>query len=80
MKLLLGAGVPVDHVNNLGWTALHEAIVLGNGSPDHVETVGLLLAGGPDPTIRDGDGVLPRDLAAARNYTQIVDLIERNSQ
>lgn len=79
VKLLLEAGVPVDHVNNLGWTALHEAIVLGNGSTEHVETVGLLLASGADPTIRDGNGVLPRDLAAARGYNQIVDLIERAS-
>lgn len=30
VKLLIAAGVPVDHVNNLGWTAMHEAIILGD--------------------------------------------------
>ena len=29
---LLDAGIQVDHVNELGWTALHEAIILGKGS------------------------------------------------
>jgi uncharacterized protein len=28
---LLRAGIEVDHINNLGWTALHEAIILGDG-------------------------------------------------
>ena len=55
------------------------AIVLGNGSKDHVETVRLLLAHGADPTIRDGNGVLPRELAAARGYDQIVALLEKAS-
>jgi uncharacterized protein len=29
------AGAPLDHVNNLHWTALIEAIVLGDGGPRH---------------------------------------------
>ena len=28
---LIAAGAPLDHVNNLGWTALMEAVVLGDG-------------------------------------------------
>ncbi len=76
IRLLLAAGVPVDHVNDLGWTAVHEAIVLGDGSSRQVETVRLLLDGGADVTIRDRDGVLPRDLAARRGYTEIVDLVD----
>ena len=71
------AGVPVNHVNDLGWTALHEAIVLGNGDRDHVTTVRLLLAGGADPTIRDENGVLPRRLAASRGYDAIVAEIDK---
>ena len=31
VKLLIAAKAPLNHVNNLGWTALMEAIVLGNG-------------------------------------------------
>ncbi|MDP9398442.1 MAG: ankyrin repeat domain-containing protein, partial [Actinomycetota bacterium] len=56
---LLRAGVEVDHVNRLGWTALLEAIILGEGGPAHVETVRLLLAGGADPNLPDRDGVTP---------------------
>ncbi|MFC0673872.1 ankyrin repeat domain-containing protein [Brachybacterium hainanense] len=76
VAILLEAGVPVDHVNNLGWTALHEAIVLGDGGPDQVETVRLLLAGGADPSIPDGNGTSPRDLAAQRGFDEIVALLE----
>ena len=32
-------GVDVDHVNNLGWTALHESVLLGDGTARYVETV-----------------------------------------
>ena len=31
VKLLIAAKAPLNHVNNLGWTALMESIVLGNG-------------------------------------------------
>ncbi len=33
---LIDAGAPLDHINNLGWTALVEAVVLGDGGPDHI--------------------------------------------
>jgi ankyrin repeat protein len=54
---LLQAGVAVNHVNNLGWTALHEAVILGKGTPEYVDTVRLLLAAGADrdkPAADDG--------------------------
>lgn len=73
---LIGAGVPVDHVNRLGWTGLHEAIVLGTGGEEHTEVVRLLLAAGADPNLPDGEGTSPRDLAAARGYARMVELIE----
>lgn len=79
VKLLIDAGVPVNHINNLHWTALHEAIVLGTGSPAHIETVRLLIEGGADVTIADGNGVSPRDLAASRGYREIVALIDAAS-
>ena len=75
--ILLEAGVDPNHINNLNWTALHEAIVLGDGSDTYVDVVRTLIEGGADITIRDGDGVLPRDLAAARGYDEIVALLER---
>ncbi|OZB89820.1 MAG: hypothetical protein B7X41_00785 [Microbacterium sp. 14-71-5] len=76
VRILLAAGVDPNHVNNLHWTALHEAIVLGDGTRMYVDIVRALIAGGADVTIRDGDGVLPRDLAAARGYRDIVAAID----
>lgn len=76
VRILLAAGVDVNHINRLNWTALHEAIVLGDGSAEHIEVVRLLLDGGADPTIPDGEGVLPRDLAASRGYHAMVTLID----
>ena len=78
IKILLAAGVPVNHVNDLGWTALHEAIVLGDGGPKQVESVRLLLDGGADPGIPDGNGVLPRELADLQGYTEIVNVLDEH--
>ncbi|MGB5865340.1 MAG: ankyrin repeat domain-containing protein, partial [Sulfitobacter sp.] len=36
---LVAGGAPLDHINNLAWTALIEAVVLGDGGPDHIKTV-----------------------------------------
>jgi ankyrin repeat protein len=31
VRALLGTAIDVDHVNRLGWTALLEAVILGDG-------------------------------------------------
>lgn len=77
VKILLSAGVDPNHINNLHWTALHEAIVLGDGSQVYADIVSALIAGGADVTIRDGEGVLPRDLAVSRGYRAIVMAIDK---
>jgi ankyrin repeat protein len=56
VKILIAADVPVNHVNNLGWTALQESILLNDGGPRQQEVVRLLLAAGADPDIRDPQG------------------------
>jgi uncharacterized protein len=69
---LVQAGVDVDHVNNLGWTALHEAIILGDGSRRYVDTVRVLVAAGADVTLRSRrDGVSPLDHARAKDHDEI---------
>jgi ankyrin repeat protein len=75
VRRLLAAGAPVDHVNNLGWTALIEAVVLGDGGPDHQATVTALLAAGADTSIPDRTGATPLQLAEARGYDTIAALI-----
>ena len=49
---LIAGKAPLDHVNNLGWTALIEAIVLGDGGARHQATVAALIKGGADLTIQ----------------------------
>ncbi|WP_407566298.1 ankyrin repeat domain-containing protein [Streptomyces sp. 184] len=69
--------IDVDHVNDLGWTALLEAVILGDGGRDHREIVALLLAADADPDIADKDGVTPLRHARNRGFTEIADLLER---
>ncbi|HEY3558906.1 MAG TPA: ankyrin repeat domain-containing protein [Kribbella sp.] len=69
---LIRAGVAVDHVNNLGWTALHEAVILGKGTPEYVDTVRLLIAAGADrdkPAVNDG--ATPVQAANDRGHTAV---------
>ena len=75
VKALVEAGAPLDHVNNLGWTALIEAVILGDGGPRHIETVKILLAGDADISIEDRQGRTPLRHAEARNYKEIATLI-----
>ena len=75
VRRLIAGGAPLDHVNNLGWTALIEAIILGDGGPDHVATVKALLDAGADPEITDKKGASPLHHATARRYIDIADLL-----
>lgn len=77
VRRLIEGGAPLDHVNNLGWTALIEAVVLGDGGPDHIATVRALVGAGADATIADRDGVTPLQHAEARGYGEIAALIRQ---
>jgi ankyrin repeat protein len=69
---LIQAGTDVDHVNRLGWTALHEAIILGNGSERYVDTVRILVAGGADVELPSASGnISPLNHAEANNQTAV---------
>jgi hypothetical protein len=68
VRQLIAAGAPLDHVNNLHWTALIEAIVLGDGGPRHRSTVQLLLDAGANTQLTDRAGRTPLQLAQARRY------------
>jgi ankyrin repeat protein len=75
VRRLVAAGAPLDHVNNLGWTALIEAVILGDGGPDHVAVVRALLAAGADRTIADRGGVTPLQHARTRGYGEMERLL-----
>ena len=74
---LIQANIKINHINNLGWTALHEAIILGNGSRRYVDTVLVLVAGGADlrlPSQRDQ--ISPLDHATAKGHKEIAKVLE----
>ena len=70
-ELLTRTDVNVNHVNNLGWTALLEAIVLSNGGERHQRIVQLLVDHGANINIADKDGVTPLKHAQARGFKEI---------
>ena len=76
VRQLIAAGAPLDHVNNLHWTALIEAIVLGDGGPRHQACVRALLEAGASTQLTDREGRAPLALARTRGYTRMVELLE----
>jgi uncharacterized protein len=73
---LIAAGAPLDHVNNLHWTAVIELIVLGNGGRRHQETLRALIQGGANLQLADRQGNTPLVLARSRGYAEMVRLLE----
>ncbi|MEV5607876.1 ankyrin repeat domain-containing protein [Streptomyces sp. NPDC052225] len=67
--------IDVDHVNRLGWTALLEAVILGDGGRPHQEIVELLITAGATPDLPDGDGLTPLDHAERRGFAEIAGLL-----
>ncbi|QUS56027.1 ankyrin repeat domain-containing protein [Pseudovibrio brasiliensis] len=76
VSMLIDAGAPLDHVNNLGWTALLEATILGDGSEPYQAIVEKLVEAGANKTIADRNGSLPIDHARNKGHTEIVELLE----
>ncbi|MGZ5237433.1 MAG: ankyrin repeat domain-containing protein, partial [Caldimonas sp.] len=76
VRRLIGAGAPLDHVNNLHWTALIEAVVLGDGRSRHQAVVAALLKAGASTALADRAGKTSLQLARERGYAEIVQLLE----
>jgi len=77
VRILIKAGAPLDHVNNLHWTALIESIVLGQGGPRHVATLKALVEAGASTKLADRGGNTPLALAKGRNYIEMVAILEK---
>lgn len=80
VRRLIGAGAPIDHINNLQWTALIEAVVLGDGGPDHIATVKALVEAGANINIGDRNGVTPLQHAVSRGYEEIAAILREADQ
>ena len=77
VKQLIAAGAPLDHVNNLHWTALIESIVLGDGGPRHTETLRALVSAGANLQLADRNGNTPLRLAQGRGYKAMVEILAK---
>ncbi len=71
VRRVAATGINIDHVNDLGWTALLEAVILGDGSQPYREIVAVLLAAGADPMLADRDGVTAREHAVRLGHTHL---------
>lgn len=76
VKLLLTTQIDVDHVNDLGWTCLLEAVILGDGGTAHQDIVRMVLEKGADPNLADKDGVTPLAHAKAKGQKEIAKIIK----
>jgi len=77
VQILIKAGAPLDHVNNLTWTALMESIVLGDGGKRHTETLRALVQAGANVNIPDRAGITPLAHARGRGYKAMAQILEK---
>lgn len=77
VQILIKAGAPLDHVNNLTWTALMESIVLGDGGKRHTETLRALVQAGANVNIPDRAGITPLAHARGRGYKEMAQILEK---
>lgn len=77
VRTLIAAKAPLDHVNNLGWTAVIESIVLGDGGKRHVATLKALVDAGANINLADRSGETPLTLARRRGFKEMVAILEK---
>ncbi len=75
VRRLIAAKAPLDHVNNLGWTALIESIVLGDGGARHLATLQALVDAGANVNLADRNGLTPLHLAEGNGYRDMADAL-----
>jgi ankyrin repeat protein len=79
VRQLIAAGAPLDHVNNLHWTAVIESIVLGDGGARHQRTLQALIGAKANLQLADRTGRTPLQLAQSRGYAEMVRMLEAAS-
>jgi ankyrin repeat protein len=79
VRRVVETGVDLDHVNDLGWTALLETVILGDGGRRHREIVRILLGAGANPEINDHDGVTALQHAERRGFDEMAAILRRPS-
>ncbi|MBT2648740.1 ankyrin repeat domain-containing protein [Bacillus sp. ISL-34] len=74
-ELLTKTDIDVNHVNDLGWTALLEAIILNDGDRKQQQTVQLLIDHGADVNIPDNCGMNPLQHAREKGFKEIEQIL-----
>lgn len=69
--------IAVNHVNDLDWTALLEAVILGKGTGAWQRIVQTLVDHGADVTIADRNGVTALQHARNSGFTTIAEILQR---
>ncbi|WP_374754733.1 ankyrin repeat domain-containing protein [Dyadobacter koreensis] len=78
IELLKDKKFPINHINNLGWTALLEVMVIGKGGIEtQTKITKLLIDAGCDVNIPDKDGVTSLTHARRNGYREIVTMLEK---
>lgn len=78
VRRVVQTDVDINHINDLGWTALLEAVILGDGGQNHQEIVQILLEAGAEPAITDHDGLTALQHAERRGYQKIARLLRQS--
>ncbi|GAB4075234.1 hypothetical protein GCM10028778_27380 [Barrientosiimonas marina] len=76
-ELLTHSDTDVNHINDLNWTALLEAVILGDGGEKHQKIVQLLVDHGADVHIADGEGVTPLQHAQEQEFKEIEAILKK---
>jgi uncharacterized protein len=75
VRRVVRTDIDVNHVNDLGWTALLEAVILGDGSKRYQQIVTILLNAGANPRIADRQGVTPLQHAERRGLREVARIL-----
>lgn len=79
--MLIQHDVDMDHVNRVGYQAIHEAVIFGRDDPTYHTTVRVLVAGGASLTTPSGtEGQTPLDMARSRGFSGQTRVLETLAQ
>lgn len=76
VDVAIKAGVPVNHINDLGWTGLQEAVILGDGGSLFKLILRMLMNHGADPTTLDHDEKTAIDWAKEYGQMDVLAILE----
>lgn len=78
--MTVDAGVNVNHQNYLGWSALQEAVILGNGGPLYTSIIAYLLKSNADVSLVDFENKTSKAWAIHLGQNKIVDLLDGKAE